>query len=1435
MRFLAFVSTFFLALSIQVWSQNFVTVSTDASQYPTIQFRTYGFAVDGSAQFLDSATITEDGKPLPATLTRETASAGDRMSCMVMVDVSASTNTGGSPSNLVLARTAANAAQSVLNSTADEIGLGKFDVRATLLHGLTTDKSSYTQALADLTVGRGFSLDSGLLSHPEGGLTHLRNARYNRALLLIVDGSTSFNTKQVIQTALGFRIPVYIIGIRTNLSDELQQLSDTTGGLFVENVSTATDAESYARAFISKAKRLPATIVSYTSTTTCLTQHQVAITSGSTTRNTTIFTPTLLIPYLEWNVQGIEFGSGGGSTKVALLTARNSSVLLTNVYADNPAFTISTVANGTTIKKDQTIEVNITYSGGAIGTFANVLLISDACQAPPLPVHGGGLTSGDVLTLTAPNGGEILRAGVSTPITWTNVLPDDVVRLEYSTDAGSTWTPITETASNNRHVWTPGPELSTTARVRVQRTSLPPEAIVPLVGHRDPVYAATFTYDGRYVLTGGHDATVRMWNATSGKQVYELGNHGGMFAWTTATHPSALIGASGGHDGTVKVYNLEDGSRLNTISAPSRVWSLDFSPDGTNLVIGTDRSIIIVNWSTGETVNSIVVGGGPVYDVKYSHDGSLIVSAETDRVAVRTTDTYAIAKEFAQGLGAIYAVDVTQDNSVVATGGADFVIRTWNPLSGNLITSSAKYSASIQSLDFSPSSTRVVAGCSDGSAKIFKTNSLDIEYSLASLNSIIYAAEFSPDANRVVTAGTDDLARVWNLQGAVLAQDQSDADFSITGGSLSLTTVDHGDVFLGDGKEVLSPVITNNGSDTLAVNGWRIVSGDLNDITVSESSKPTLLGPGKSLSIETQFRPTSIGARKVVLQVNAGGGSDTTSLTGRGVAQTLVVPDVIDFGRRIAGQSVVDTTILLRAAPGGNPIIVARTVLKGVQQGSYQITSNDGTFTVPAGQTAPIGLQFAPGTFGRFAAWIEFTLGDGSVRTMRLYGEGTGDARIRPSTQTMLFATNQCKSEPVTNSMSIGNSGNSQLVLYSIEIAGVNEDEFEILEPTSFPVTINTNESISLKVQFTPRRVGTKDATITISSNAIDALNGVTIIPLIARMDSVAFELSRQTVLFEGVNEGDPAEQRITIFNTGTIALRWPGIGIDKGSFRIEPPTPPVTMPGASSEVTIRFKGGTVGNSYTATHEFVDTLCGRTQTIQIEAIVKTYIGCVVAIDTVSGAIGTTVSVPVRILNKVNFDRTNVTEMRARIKVNGTILTPNGVQSTFESDGSRTFDVTLPIPSTGDVSTNLTFTTTWGNDTASYIRIDSAWTADTIQVKKRDGQVQLNNLCREGGPRLLLRERALSGPALKHEPASVRVVPAPVLSLATVELHVVEEGLTHLDLIDATGKVIMTLVDRSLPIGDYLLPFDSADLENGMYTMQLTTRTQRMSHQFPIVR
>jgi WD40 repeat protein len=1084
-----------------------------------------------------------------------------------------------------------------------------------------------------------------------------------------------------------------------------------------------------------------------------------------------------------------------------------------------------------TVSVDQSITFTFKYnSATSDAVYARLNLVTDACDVQPVVMRAGSVYSGEKLQLVSPTVSDQFIAGRDTLIRWTNALPDEFVRLEVSYDNGVTWYSISESATGLSYKWNPGPLTGERCQMRVSSTVIDQRNVLVLKGQTQPLYSSIFTEDDKLVITGGDDGSVRAWDARTGQQTRIVGIHGN-WVWSLAQMPGSSIVASASHDGTVRVWDFSSSRRIATINVDSRAWSVAFSADGKTLMIGTDKSIIRVSTDSW-TIDKITTAlEGPVYDIHPMPAGRMI-SAEGSRAVARDLISLDTLRTFSdpQQKGAVYAVSSPASGDVIVTGGADFVLRKYAFNNGQLVGKTTPGVGSILTLSYSPDDTRILTAGGDATAKLYSADNLSPQASLAGHTGIVYSAMYSHDGKSVVTASTDYTGRIWPLDKLGLISDISDGVFSISGGTVQSSDVSMGDVVLGEGSDKLSTVVRNTGSAPLVIRSLHLLpDGNPTDFDITAPGLPLALAAGAEYQLDVSFTPTEQGLRTAMAEIQTGRGPTLISISGNGALPALRAPETLNFGRHVANAAVVDSVITLTAV--GDPsstFNVSLTQILEYQRSVFSIVSGGGPFTMKGGETRRITVRFDPKSFGRFAAILNIRIDSRPSQVVRLYGEATGEGRLS-ATSSVLFPSSPCSSSPSQRSILLRNSGNSETVLYSIGLEGTNADEFEFLSLPTFPFTMAAKDSLPLTIQFDPKRVGVKDARVVTSSNASNAINGRTVVSMIARRDSVGFELSRTTVDLGNVAEGEMQSDRLQILNTGTITLQWPRGGIVLGPFRIDSITPDITPGRRSSDMLVTFTGGQAGKMYETTYTFVDTICNRSQTVALKAYVKSIVGGRVRIGKVDARTGELVSVPVYVSNLTNMERTPVKEFLMHCSVNGRILTPSGSTPVgiLKADGSRSFSVAVPLTSKDSVATMMTFQTTWGNDTSSFIKIDSITVADTLQFRTFDGEVRLVDLCRIGG-----RARLIS---LQANGAGVRVNPTPASSQASATIDLVERGRTSVRLYDAQGRNVALLFDEDTPPGRWTVPLDLSSLHNGTYFVVMTTPSETFTQRLEVIR
>ena len=157
-------------------------------------------------------------------------------------------------------------------------------------------------------------------------------------------------------------------------------------------------------------------------------------------------------------------------------------------------------------------------------------------------------------------------------------------------------------------------------------------------GHRDLIYDAELSPDGKTLATCGYDRAIQLWDAEGGRPLWTLAGHNGA-VYDVAFSPDGRFLVSASADDTCKVWRVADGMRMDTLPQPLKEeFACTFSPDGQFIAAGgADNSIRVWRFvSTDEPrINPMIVARfaheGPITRLAFTPDGSRLVTAAEDR------------------------------------------------------------------------------------------------------------------------------------------------------------------------------------------------------------------------------------------------------------------------------------------------------------------------------------------------------------------------------------------------------------------------------------------------------------------------------------------------------------------------------------------------------------------------------------------------------------------------------------------------------------------------------------------------------------------------------------------------------------------------------------------------------------------------------------
>ena len=294
----------------------------------------------------------------------------------------------------------------------------------------------------------------------------------------------------------------------------------------------------------------------------------------------------------------------------------------------------------------------------------------------------------------------------------------------------------------------------------------------PLEGHTDWVSSASFSPDGKYIVSASLDHTVRIWDAKTGQQVGNpLEGHNDL-VYSASFSPDGRYIVSASEDKTVRIWDAKTGQQVGNPLEGHTDWvsSASFSPDGKYIVSASlDHTVRIWDAKTGQQVGNPLEGhNDPVYSASFSPDGRYIVSASVDKT-VRLWDAKTgqqVGNPLEGHTGYVISASFSPDGRYIVSASYDATVRIWDTKAGLQVGNPlVGHTGYVISASFSPDGKYIVSASKDNTVRIWDAKTgQQVGNPLEGHTGPVISASFSPDGRYIVSASSDITVRIWDAK-----------------------------------------------------------------------------------------------------------------------------------------------------------------------------------------------------------------------------------------------------------------------------------------------------------------------------------------------------------------------------------------------------------------------------------------------------------------------------------------------------------------------------------------------------------------------------------------------------------------------------------------------------------------------------------------------
>ena len=382
----------------------------------------------------------------------------------------------------------------------------------------------------------------------------------------------------------------------------------------------------------------------------------------------------------------------------------------------------------------------------------------------------------------------------------------------------------------------------------------------------------------------------------------------------------------------------------------------------------------------------------------------------------------------------------------------------------------------------------------------------------------------------------------------------------------NVTSLSFGNVSTGS-SSTQHVTLTNAGTVAVQISS---ISATGAGFSVNGIAFPWTLNPSAAVTINVVFAPTSGGSVTGSIKVNsdASGSPLTITLSGTGVQGSLnIAPSSFAFGSVVDGQTKSQTFTITNT--GNASVTISQLTVSGA---GYSVSGLNTPAALAAGASATFSAVFAPTAAGSLSGTITVNSNaPGSPATISLSGTGVASSVTLSANPTSLSFGSVNAGSSSTKSVTLTNSGNSNLTISQITVGAKDVTESGV----ALPVTLPPGQTQTMNVIFSPAAAENVSGNITVTttqgSNSVISVSGTG--------TQAGISLTPSSASFGNVVVGATNSQTIQVGNPSNATLTITQASATGSGFSTSGLNLPLSInPGQTSTFNADFQPGATGS-----------------------------------------------------------------------------------------------------------------------------------------------------------------------------------------------------------------------------------------------------------------